>query len=162
MRTLIVTAAVAALTLLGACSQQVSTPMATPAASPSAAVEPVEPVSAESAFQQIAENVPTAKLGVVYTEANDPNHLLGRPNGYTSKVAFSDSRIELPGGFRSDAIEAGGSVEVYPTAEGAMARMQYVQEIGKAAPMFGEYTYVSGTAVLRVSRVLTPNQAKEL
>ena len=29
----------------------------------------------------ITAQVPTAKMGVVYTRDNNPNHLLGRPNG---------------------------------------------------------------------------------
>ena len=35
-------------------------------------------------MQQLAAKVPSAKLGITYTAENDPNHLLGRPNGYAS------------------------------------------------------------------------------
>ena len=49
--------------------------------------------TAEEVFNRIAAQVPTASLVKVYTEDDDPNRLLGRPNGYTSKIAFADSRI---------------------------------------------------------------------
>jgi hypothetical protein len=41
----------------------------------------------------LAAKVAESKVTVVYTAANDPNELLGRPNGYQSKIAFSDSRV---------------------------------------------------------------------
>ena len=49
--------------------------------------------SAKEVFNRIADQVTTASLVKVYTEDDDPNKLLGRPNGYTSKIAFADSRI---------------------------------------------------------------------
>ena len=55
------------------------------------------------------EDLPSVSKSVELTESTDPNDMLGRPNGYTSKIAVTDSRIDLPDGFRSDAIKAGGS-----------------------------------------------------
>ena len=51
------------------------------------------------------------------TYARTPNRLLGRPNGYTSKIAFADSRISKTDtdGRQKDAIERGGSIEVLRT-----------------------------------------------
>jgi hypothetical protein len=43
---------------------------------------------------QLAAKVLSAKLGVVYSAENDPNKVLGHPNGYASKVSFTDSRVE--------------------------------------------------------------------
>ena len=59
----------------------------------------------------------------------DPNRLLGRPNGYTSKIAFADSRISKTDtdGTQKNAIERGGSIEVFPDAELAMGRAEYIQ-----------------------------------
>jgi hypothetical protein len=69
-------------------------------------------------------------LIVTYDEATDPNKLLGRPSGYEGKNAFSDSRLAPDASVARDAIERGGSVEVYPTADGAEARAKYIQAIG--------------------------------
>ena len=84
------------------------------------------PKTADQVMADIIAEVPTAKMGVVYTPDNDPNHLLGRPNGYTSKVSFTDSRVDpkLLQGQRPDALDAGGSIEVYPDAGGAQLRQQ--------------------------------------
>jgi hypothetical protein len=75
--------------------------------------------------------VPSAKLGITYTAEDDPNHLLGRPNGYASKVSFTDSRVDqkLLEGQRPDAIDAGGSVEVYPDADDTARCAKYIQDL---------------------------------
>jgi hypothetical protein len=58
-------------------------------------------------------------------------------------------------------VELGGSIESYPDATGALARAEYIQRTFKAAPVLGgEYDYVVGPNVLRLSRILTPSQAK--
>jgi hypothetical protein len=91
----------------------------------------------------------------------DLNHLLGRQNGYTSKVAWQDPRAIAacadssssdPGG-----IEYGGGIEVFATVAGAEAR--YAELKGLTAPFGDGYDYLAGTAVLRLSQYLTPAQA---
>lgn len=69
--------------------------------------------------------VRTVTLVTSYTAADDPNHQLGRPHGYTSKTAFADSRVpqDQLGGLAPDASERGGSVEVFADEAGAQARM---------------------------------------
>lgn len=52
------------------------------------------PPTADQIMQQLGAKVPSAKLGIVYAAEIDPNHLLGRPNGYSSKVSFTDSRAD--------------------------------------------------------------------
>ena len=78
-------------------------------------------MTAQQAVAALGESIPELKLVQVYTAANDPNHLLGRPGGYTSKAAFSDSRVSPADveGLDKDAIERGGSVEVFKTQEEA-------------------------------------------
>ncbi|MEV6621747.1 hypothetical protein AB0M83_23725 [Amycolatopsis sp. NPDC051106] len=39
----------------------------------------------------LAGKIATVKPFKSYTAEDDPNHLLGRPNGYTPKTAFTDS-----------------------------------------------------------------------
>ena len=102
-----------------------------------------------------------ATPSVVYTADTDPNHLLGRPGGYLSKASFTDTRISSPGlaGCPAGAVELGGSVETYADATGVQNRMNYIQGIAQSNPMFGEYDYTAGPALIRVSRLLTPQQA---
>ena len=95
---------------------------------------------------------------VAYSAATDPNHLLGRPNEYTSKAAWVDTRAVDPGA-SAGAVGAGGGVEVFATAAGAMARARYIQTIATRIPIFDEYDYLAGPVLVRVSAKLTPTQA---
>lgn len=99
-----------------------------------------------------------------FTAENDPNHLLGRPNGYVAKMAWTDSRIKAsdPGANDSPGgVGGGGSIEQYPDHGGAKSRARYIQSAEKALPMMGtEYDYVVGNALVRVSSQLTPAQAE--
>jgi hypothetical protein len=101
-------------------------------------------------------------LTVTYTADNDPNKLLGRPNGYTSKASFTDQRIDASkvAGAKEGDVGLGGRVEVFEDAGQAEQRADYIQEIGKKLPMLGEYDYVVGPVVVRVSKELTPTDAK--
>lgn len=98
----------------------------------------------------------------VYTADNDPNHLLGRPNGYTSKASFADTRITADQARSNEtgSVDLGGSVEVFSSGDDATARAAYITKSEKSMPMLGtEYDYVSGPVLLRLSQVLTPDQA---
>jgi hypothetical protein len=64
-------------------------------------------------------------------------------------------------GRASDAVEHGGSVGVFPDEAGAKARTDFIQTIAKSMPMVGGYDYLAGPVLVRVSRLLTPDQAKE-
>jgi hypothetical protein len=93
-----------------------------------------------------------------YNEQTDPNHLLGRPNGYASKTNWTDTRIpDQTGDFE---VDDGGSIEVYPNKADAKDRFDYVRGWAKSSPAWaGEYTYLLGSVVLRVSTTLVPSQA---
>jgi len=120
------------------------------------------PLTAEQVTRQLTEHVATSTLTTVYTAETDPNKLLGRPGGYSSKTAFADSRIE-PGlfGAAQDSVNGGGSVEVFADEDAATARRDYLQEMGKRLPILTGYNYQSGPVLVRVSRDLTPQQAAE-
>jgi hypothetical protein len=92
---------------------------------------------------------------VAYTAETDPNHLLGRPAQYTSKVNFHDGR--LPRAAKYDTT-GGGSIETFANHADAVRRFKYVEAIAQS-PMFAEYDYLNGTVLLRLSSVLTPKQA---
>jgi hypothetical protein len=98
---------------------------------------------------------------IAYTAATDPNHLLGRPTGYLSKVAWQDNRIDQtdqssdPGG-----VEWGGGIEVFSTAAQATTRATYLNTVLSADPALGsEYDYLLGPILLRVSGTFTPTTA---
>ncbi|MEX5709508.1 hypothetical protein AB1484_14625, partial [Parafrankia sp. FMc6] len=97
---------------------------------------------------------------VVYTAQNDPDRLLGRPGGYSSRLAFTDERISASeiAGAPADAIERGGAIEVFVDPASAAGRGAALR-----APAGGdlpkEYTYVRGTIVLRLSLILPEEMA---
>ncbi|MCX5063763.1 MULTISPECIES: hypothetical protein [unclassified Streptomyces] len=118
-------------------------------------------LTAATAFTQISAKVATAKLSGTVTAANDPDHLLGRPNQYTSKVTFSDSRIkasDVAGTSKGD-VSRGGEIEVFADPAAAAARAKYIETVTKSISALAEYDYVHGTVLVRVSMLLTPTQA---
>ena len=137
-----------------------STPSAAPA-TPGSAVTASQP-SVSPAASVIAGQLAHAGLGVThlitYTEATDPNHLMGRQGGYTSKVAWTDPAAITAGAQAAQGGSVtGGGIEVFPTAAEAQAR--YAKLKGFTAPIGDGYDYLAGTAVLRLSQYLTPAQA---
>ncbi len=128
-------------------------------ASTSAATPQQPPPTAEQIYTKLqTAGLPIDGL-IIYDATTDPNHLLGRPNGYTSKAAFTDNRITSKNTSPGN-VDLGGTIEVYPTHEDAQARADYIAKIEKAMPMLGtEYDYINGSTLIRVSSTLTPEQA---
>ncbi len=125
--------AVAALALAGCGAQSASTS----ASPPSATAPSAEVIAARMGVTRDAGYV-------AYTAVTDPNHLLGRQNGYTSKVSWG------PGGDT-------GTIEVFPGQAAAAARQQYIQ--GFTCPFGWGYLAEQGTADLRLGCDVTPAQA---
>ena len=144
------------VSLLGCGSTSTVTTPSTPAPAKEAA-QPAKVITAEGIGNVIKANVPTMSGIVVYTEDTDTNKLLGRPNQYTSKVNFADTRTEQ----LSKDNPTGGSVEVFANPQDAKTRWTYVDEISKSSPMFTQYLYLNGNVLLRIDGALTPSQAKE-
>ncbi|HBX81782.1 MAG: hypothetical protein WAV45_02135 [Propionibacteriaceae bacterium] len=93
---------------------------------------------------------------VTITEDNDPNSLIGRPNGYASAAVFYDSGVTCP----NLGTSCGGAVEVFANETEAQARAQYIQNILKGSPVLGtEYDTVHGAALLRVTGKVKPSVA---
>lgn len=93
----------------------------------------------------------------VWTAATDENNLLGRPGGYTSAATIVDKRIPCT----DPATDCGATIEVFATADQALARSQYIQSILSGGGILGtEYHTLVGPALLRVTGTLTPDQAK--
>jgi hypothetical protein len=127
----------------------VSTPTPTPAAKTADQLI----ASLKSKGQPIGESF-------VYTASNDENHLLGRPNQYISKANWIDARITATHTGAAISVSDGGSVETFGNLTDANTRFAYIQQISKSSPLFAEYEYQEGTAILRVSSTLTPDEAK--
>ncbi|WBP89549.1 hypothetical protein [Kitasatospora cathayae] len=146
------------------------TPTLTAAAQTGGAASPAQPsaaapaADASAALAKLTAAVKTVKAGVTVTAESDPNHLLGRPGQYTSKITFSDSRIKAADveGEKEDSVNRGGAIEVFASEADAKARSEYIQGIVKGMPALMEYDYVRGPVLVRVSRLLTPDQAKAL
>ncbi len=127
----------------GAAGQASSTPTSSVAAhansTPSALRVPSIALNAEQIAQRMNLRHVTA-----YTAATDPNHLLGRQGGYTSKINWPD-----------------GSIEVFSTQAEAQKRKTYLQAF--AGTPFGDgYDYLVGAYLLRIFDSQTPTQAHAL
>jgi hypothetical protein len=115
-----------------------------------------EPVTAESVAQRIKAAVDVT--AVTITEDNDPNALIGRPNGYVAAVVLKDHRTPCD----ELGVECGATVEEWPNAAAAEARSSYIQSIQKEAPVLGrEYHYLDGAVLVRVWGDLKPSEAAE-
>jgi hypothetical protein len=93
---------------LAACGGSPSTGSSPSTVPPAAAASP----SAEVIAQRMG--LTKAPGYVAYTAATDPDHLLGRQNGYTSKVNWG------PDGDT-------GTIEVFPDRADAIARQNYIK-----------------------------------
>ena len=130
-----------------------------PKAEAQAAAKP-EAGRAEAVLQVLkVQGLPIGE-SIAFTAETDPNNLLGRPNQYISKVNFLDTRLERTRPERID-VEDGGSVQVFRNEADASAWKEYVEAIGRKAPIFTEYDYQNGPILLRLSKRLTPAQAAE-
>lgn len=94
-----------------------------------------------------------------YAEENDPNELLGRPNQYTSKVNFADSRITEQYDIENNPV--GGTIEVFTNSGDATKRKEYVEAIAQNVSFATQYIYQYDNVVLRLAYELTPTQAEE-
>jgi hypothetical protein len=91
-----------------------------------------------------------------YTAASDPNSLLGRPGQYVSKANFHDSRLDAS---TSWDVDGGGSIETFANKGDTSRRVKYVKAITGSSSLFAEYDYSIDTTLLRLSHLLTPDQA---
>ena len=166
MRTRTITTLTAACLLaLTACSNTdgksagTTTNTSRPSATARSSAPDTEAVDAEQVVKALTEAIGDAKTATIYTAASDPNNLLGRPGGYTSKADFTDQRAKPK---LDDEVQNGGSVEVYEDPATAEKRSKYITSILADVPAFGtEYHYLKDGILLRVSGALTPEQGAE-
>jgi hypothetical protein len=161
-----------AVVLLTACGGGSSGHQAAPGPGHASAAQHHPASAAVLAADLRAEGLPVRHL-IVYTAATDPNSELGRQGGYTSKVAWVDRQAvrAYQAGFKQDqlgfspglpgdrgSIDNGGGIEVFPTAAGARARADFIRGFGPS--LADGYDFTVGGALLRLSRYLTPAQAR--
>lgn len=126
-----------------------------------------EELTAEVITNKMKEKTPNIGKVVVYNEENDLNNLLGRPNQYTSKATFEDTRLEqkntdnefLTEEERNEPI--GGTIEVFNNETDMNNRKAYIESLSSSASLFNQYIYAKGNVLLRLENDLTPTQAKE-
>lgn len=117
-------------------------------------------VSARSAADAIRAAVPEVTEIIDVNEENDPNQLLGRPNGYIAGAVLMDSRAACtpPDNL---GVDCGAVIEQFPDAAAARRRADYVQQITAAMPMAGhQWVVLNGDLVLRVSDKIKPSEVK--
>ncbi len=131
-----------------------------PAGQVAAAAITATPTAAHVVTKLKASGLPIGAYRV-YNESSDPNKLLGRPGQYVGKVNFRDKRIKDSDTFGRFDTSAGGSVEVFNSKADAKRRFVYLKAITQSSPLFVEYDYLEGSILLRVSKNLTPTQAKK-
>ena len=98
--------------------------------------------------------IPSVQKIVVFTENNDPNNLIGRPNGYESAATMFDERLK---GSRLG-VDDGATVEVYKNSTAARARFKYIDGIQKSIPSIHDYMILQGNVLFRISGDLKPSQ----
>lgn len=120
-------------------------------------LEEVEHLTASDVLEILKANNNNIGAYIEYTEETDTNNLLGRPSQYTSKINGADTRLEQT----DENSPKGFSIEVFNNNEDALARQEYINQIGEQMPMLVEYNYVNDYILLRVDKSLTPTQAQE-
>jgi hypothetical protein len=119
------------------------------------------PQSASEVLQGLKDKGLPIGESVAYTAENDPNDLLGRPNQYTSKVMFKDTRLNPDPMAKGFDAQNGGSIEVFEDEDDAIARATYLKNVTGSFSFLAEYSHREGTVLLRLAHRLTPDQAAE-
>lgn len=119
--------------------------------------------NSHNAAAAIHAKISTVTKVLDLTAASDPNHLLGRPTGYSAAAIVFDSRAAADCDDADPGVDCGATVEQWPDGASAKHRMNYIQTMLKDAPMLGtEYDYVRGDLLVRVTGTLAPVAAKAI
>jgi hypothetical protein len=118
------------------------------------------PVTAGQIATRLSAHIKSIAAVADYTAATDNEHLLGRPGGYLSKTLLIDNRVS-DSGKATNPVDHGGIVEAFADTDAAAARVDSLRKTLNNPSGAGEYDYLHGAVVLRVSKLLTPSQAAE-
>ncbi|MFA3262654.1 hypothetical protein [Acinetobacter nosocomialis] len=127
-----------------------------------------------SAFAQTAKDVALdmkvegIEFVHAFTEEDDLNNQLGRPNQYVEKVSWPDKRIDPKfesDGFYDDEIDPsefkGGTIEKFRNSTDLNRRYEYIKNIYLSSPFLNQYMYKKGLFLMRLDKDFTPTQAKK-
>src|SRR5262245_44473192 len=130
---------------------------ATPSASSSAAPNPLAGLTAEQVAIRLLDAKVPLRTTLVYDASNDPNQLLGKPGGYTSKIAFVGDRTHASAASVTarDPVAQGGSIEVFADAAAASSRVEQLRAVSSSSQLLQEFDYQQGGVVVRVSKYLS-------
>ncbi len=110
------------------------------------------------------KGLPIGKV-FIHNAENDPNKLLGRPDGYTASAKFEDTSVEQDQPIENDEIilPKGGIIEIWNTQEAAEARKDYIDEVTDLMnmPALKQYMYIHKGVLLRLEYDIVPDQAKK-
>jgi hypothetical protein len=157
---LAVAAAVAGCTAHNASSHTTNVHAVASAATRPSAPAPAVAMTATAVLGKLAAAGLPVSNGTTQDENTDPNKLLGRPNGYTSRASF-----DVPGGDSSaeaGSIDRGGVIEVFGDAAGVQRRADYIAGLLQQSPALGtEYHYANGPVLVRISGKVKPSVANQ-
>jgi hypothetical protein len=115
--------------------------------------------TAESAAEVLRAEVSEVTQLLKLTEDNDPNDLIGRPDGYTAATIVFDSRVSCPAD--DPGVDCGATIEQWPSKAAAEERAEYIEAVQSGSSILGsEWHTVRGNLLLRVSGELKPSDAE--
>ncbi|KQY62403.1 hypothetical protein [Nocardioides sp. Root140] len=115
--------------------------------------------TAQSAALVLQSEIPEITRLLEIDEDNDPNELIGRPNGYVGATVVFDSRVECPDD--DPGVDCGATIEEWPSRKEAQERSDYIQSLQSGSSMLGsEWNTVRGKLLLRVTGNMKPSEAE--
>lgn len=115
--------------------------------------------TAQSAARVLMSEVPEITEVLALDENNDPNDLIGRPNGYAAATVLFDSRVSCAGD--EPGVDCGATIEEWSSAKGAQERSDYIQSLQSGTSIIGsEWSTVRDNLLLRVTGELNPSDAE--
>lgn len=123
--------------------------------------EKVIPETVEDITAAYKEANPAVTDSIIFTEENDPNEALGRPNQYIGKADLSIEGVEELNEDKAQGL-SGGTIETFNNEKDCDARAEYLKAfMDPAMGAFGvdQYTYKYKKMIFRISHSVTPENA---
>lgn len=134
------------------------------------AVYSFDTITGEELIQLMKDNGLPIGETLAYTEDNDPNSLLGKPNEYIEKIDFEDTvlveqenKTEINGEIYELNIDRdgpyGGTIEIFENAKDAKARYDYIDSVAHSGPL-SMYMYLYDKVLIRIEKSMKSENAK--
>ena len=102
---------------------------------------------------------------IIHDSKSDPNNLLGRPDGYIASAHFEDKTVDQiePLSDDDENLPLGGSIEIWPSQEGAQKRLDYMLKIDEVMNLqpLKQYRYLNDNILLRLEYEILPEDAEK-